>query len=65
MATSGRAGRCEDHGLDLVEGSERSGPSLIHDTVLQIMLLIVPYMGEAGPDILDGMLERHRDLTRG
>ena len=51
--------------LDLVEGSERSGPSLIHDTVLQIMLLIVPYMGDAGPDILDGMLERHRDLTRG
>ena len=50
---------------DLIEGNDRGGPSLIHDTVLQFMLLVVPFMGEAGEDALDGMLERHRDLTRG
>ncbi len=50
---------------DLVEGGDRDGPPLIHDTVLQFMLLVVPYMGEAGADALDGMLERHRDLISG
>ena len=49
---------------DLIEGGDRGGPTLIHDTVLQFMLLIVPFMGEAGAEALDGMLERHRDLTR-
>lgn len=48
---------------DLIEGNEREGPALIHDTVLQFMLLIVPYMGQAGADALDGMLERHRELS--
>ena len=47
---------------DLIEGSDRDGPALIHDTVLQFMLLVVPYMGEAGDDALDGMLNRHREL---
>ncbi|MEO1187771.1 MAG: TetR/AcrR family transcriptional regulator [Pseudomonadota bacterium] len=47
---------------DLIEGGARDGPTLIHDTVLQFMLLVVPYMGEAGADALDGMFERHRDL---
>lgn len=50
--------------LDLIEGSERDGPELIHDTVLQFMLLVVPYMGEAGHEALDGMIERHRELTK-
>jgi AcrR family transcriptional regulator len=47
---------------DLIEAGDRSGPTLIHDTVLQFMLLVVPYMGPAGAEVLDGMLERHRDL---
>jgi len=50
---------------DLIEGSDRDGPALIHDTVLQFMLLVVPYMGEAGTEALDGMLERRRDLIKG
>ena len=50
--------------LDLVEGQDRGGPALIHDTVLQFMLLVVPYMGPAGVEALDGMLDRHRDLTK-
>ncbi len=48
---------------DLIEGSDREGPELIHDTVLQFMLLVVPYMGEAGFEALSGMLDRHRELT--
>ena len=50
---------------DLIEGSDKAGPALIHDTVLQFMLLVVPYMGDAGAEALDGMLERHRELTTG
>jgi AcrR family transcriptional regulator len=50
---------------DLIEGSDRSGPELIHDTVLQFMLLVVPYMGEEGADALDDMLARHRRLSAG
>ncbi len=49
---------------DLIEGGQGDGPSLIHNTVLQFMLLVVPYMGEAGAEALDGMLERHRNLTK-
>lgn len=48
---------------DLIEGGRRDGPTLIHDTVLQFMLLVVPYMGETGAIALDGMLERHRELS--
>ncbi len=49
---------------ELIEGGDRGGPALIHDTVLQFMLLVVPFMGEASAEALDGMLERHRELTR-
>ncbi|MEL6723800.1 MAG: TetR/AcrR family transcriptional regulator [Pseudomonadota bacterium] len=49
---------------DLIEGGDRNGPTLIHDTVLQFMLLVVPYMGDAGAEALDGMLERRRDLMK-
>ena len=49
---------------ELIAGGDRSGPALIHDTVLQFMLLVIPYMGEASAEALDGMLERHRELTR-
>ena len=48
---------------DLIEGGDRDGPTLIHDTVLQFMLLAVPYMGDAGDEALRGMLERHRELS--
>ena len=48
---------------DLIEGGERDGPTLIHDTVLQFMLLAVPYMGSAGDEALRGMLERRRELS--
>ncbi len=49
--------------LDKVEGAERSGPKQIHDTVLQFMLLLVPYLGETGSAALSTMLKRHRSLT--
>lgn len=49
---------------DLIEGGEKSGPTLIHDTVLQFMLLVVPYMGAARAEALDDMLMRHRKLSR-
>ena len=49
--------------LDQIEGSPRRGPVLIHDTVLQVMLLLVPYMGEAGSVALSEMMARHRDLV--
>lgn len=48
---------------DLIEGGDRDGPALIHDTVLQFMLLTVPYMGDAGDEALRGMLDRHRALS--
>lgn len=48
---------------DLIEGGERDGPTLIHDTVLQFMLLAVPYMGAAGDEALRGILERRRELS--
>ncbi len=50
--------------LDLIEGGDRAGPQLIHDTVLQFMLLVVPYMGELGFDVLNEMLERHALLSQ-
>ncbi|MDG1825390.1 MAG: TetR/AcrR family transcriptional regulator [Henriciella sp.] len=49
---------------DLLEGEQRDGPRLIHDTVLQFMLLVVPYMGEAGYEAMVGMLDRHRELVK-
>ena len=51
--------------LDQVEGTEYSGPRLIHDTVLQFMLHLVPHMGEAGAEALSSMLERHQEFTSG
>lgn len=40
------------------------GPALIHKTVFQLMCLIVPYMGEAGPAAL-GYMIRHFEDTKG
>ncbi len=50
--------------LDMVEGGQRDGPKLIHDTVLQFMLLVVPYMGEAGFRAMSAMLAQHQRLSR-
>ncbi|MDJ0922378.1 MAG: TetR/AcrR family transcriptional regulator [Henriciella sp.] len=49
--------------FDVVEGTDRSGPRLIHDTVLRFMLQIVPYMGADGQAVLERMLERHRQMV--
>lgn len=49
--------------LDMVEGADRPGTQLIHDTVLQFMLLVVPYMGEAGFDAMSDMLDRHKSFS--
>ena len=46
---------------DLIEGKPQNGPALIHETVLQCMLLVVPYMGEVGTEVLEQMLQRYRD----
>ncbi len=51
--------------LDQVEGTEHSGPRLIHDTVLQFMLHLVPHMGDTGAEALSSMLERHQEFTSG
>jgi AcrR family transcriptional regulator len=50
--------------LDVIEGAHKKGPQLIHDTVLQFMLLTVPYMGEAGADVMSGMLKRHARVSK-
>ena len=50
--------------LDVIEGKHKNGPQLIHDTVLQFMLLTVPYMGEVGADVMAGMLKRHARVTK-
>ena len=51
--------------LDMIEGEQRDGPQLIHDTVLQFMLLVVPYMGEPGFRAMNAMLMRHKRLSKG
>lgn len=43
---------------DALSREEHDGPTLIHNTVFQVMCLIVPYMGEAGSAALSGMI-RH------
>lgn len=40
------------------------GPDLIHETVFQIMTLFIPYMGEAGFEVL-GRMTAHRDAAIG
>lgn len=49
--------------LDVIEGAHKDGPQLIHDTVLQFMLLTVPYMGDVGADVMHGMLRRHNKMS--
>ena len=50
--------------LDMIEGEQRDGPQLIHDTVLQFMLLVVPYMGKPGFRAMNAMLKQHQRLSK-
>lgn len=43
---------------DALSREAHDGPALIHNTVFQVMCLIVPYMGAGGPAALSGMI-RH------
>jgi AcrR family transcriptional regulator len=40
------------------------GPALIHKTVFQVMCLIVPYLGETGPDALGRMIRHFEETGR-
>ncbi|MFN7054727.1 TetR/AcrR family transcriptional regulator [Hyphomonas sp.] len=48
---------------DALSRETHDGPDLIHQTVYQVMCLIVPYMGEAGPAALGAMI-RHLETAR-
>lgn len=48
---------------DALSRETHDGPALIHKTVFQVMCLIVPYMGAAGPAALGGMI-RHFEETK-
>lgn len=49
---------------DALTKEVHDGPALIHKTVFQVMCLMVPYMGEAGPAALSQMI-RHFEETKG
>ena len=49
---------------DALTKEVHDGPALIHKTVFQVMCLMVPYMGEAGPAAL-GQMIRHFEETKG
>jgi AcrR family transcriptional regulator len=49
---------------DALTKEVHDGPALIHKTVFQVMCLMVPYMGDAGPAALGRMI-RHFEETRG
>jgi AcrR family transcriptional regulator len=49
---------------DALTKEVHDGPALIHKTVFQVMCLMVPYMGEAGPAAL-GQMIRHFEDTKG
>lgn len=48
---------------DTLNRTEHDGGALIHQTVFQVMCLIVPYMGDAGFEALSRMVE-HYEGTR-
>jgi AcrR family transcriptional regulator len=49
---------------DALTKAVHDGPALIHKTVFQVMCLMVPYMGDAGPAALGRMI-RHFEETKG
>jgi hypothetical protein len=46
---------------DALSREAHDGPALIHNTVFQVMCLIVPYMGENGPAALSGMIRHFKE----
>lgn len=46
------------------DGDTVRGGSLIHETVFRIMTLVVPYMGEIGPPVLDGMASYYERVQK-
>ena len=46
---------------DALTKEVHDGPALIHKTVFQVMCLMVPYMGEAGPSALGYMIRHFED----
>lgn len=46
---------------DTLTRENHDGPALIHNTVFQVMCLIVPYMGEGGPAALSGMIRHFKE----
>lgn len=46
---------------DTLTRETHDGPALIHNTVFQVMCLIVPYMGEGGPAALSGMIRHFKE----
>ena len=48
---------------DRLNTERHDGPSLIHKTVLQVMCLLPPYMGEEGVDALAGLFDHYDRVT--
>ena len=46
---------------DALSKEVHDGPALIHKTVFQVMCLLVPYMGDAGPAALGRMIRHFED----
>ncbi|WP_213271707.1 TetR/AcrR family transcriptional regulator [Hyphomonas sp.] len=46
---------------DTLSRETHDGPALIHNTVFQVMCLIVPYMGAGGPAALSGMIRHFKE----
>lgn len=51
--------------LDQLENRQTSAKIVIHQNVFQIMSLSVPYMGENGYSVLQGMIQMLADNTKG
>lgn len=46
---------------DALTRETHDGPALIHRTVFQVMCLMVPHMGDAGPAVLSAMIRHFED----
>ncbi|MEO0883340.1 MAG: TetR/AcrR family transcriptional regulator [Pseudomonadota bacterium] len=49
--------------FDQIDGADTSPSDLIHKTVYQMMVLVVPYMGEQGLTVLQTMTEHYARAT--
>jgi len=48
---------------NVVQGNVTEGPRLIHDTVLRFMLHTTPFMQDRRTEVIEGLLDRHRELV--